>query len=134
MKPTPFDPARDLAPLPFTDDVCRLAADLKAAGLPWEPHVGCFVWDRAAAIEVVSPFPNRVYFILNLGHFLKRFGSVEKMREQLVWLPTDHQARLLCRRLGVEHTTIRAALSAEELNEPAAFLTALYRLILSRLQ
>ena len=101
MTPTPFDPTRDLAPIPFDDRLCRLAADLKNQGLPWRPHVGCFVWDPEKVIESPSPFPNRIYFILSLPRFVGIFGTVENMVARLVWLPTMHQAGALCRRLGV---------------------------------
>lgn len=40
MKPTPFNSEKDLAPIPFTIWHCRLAAELKEAGLSWVPHVG----------------------------------------------------------------------------------------------
>ena len=46
MKSTPFNPETDLPPIPFDELLCKSAASLKAAGLPWKPHVGCFVWDR----------------------------------------------------------------------------------------
>ena len=92
MKPTPFNPETDLAPIPFTEKHCQAASKLKKAGLLWKPHVGCFVWDPEGYIKVDSPFPERIYFILNLGHFLRLFEATKKMVEKLVWLPTWHQA------------------------------------------
>jgi hypothetical protein len=59
-----FNPQRDLAPLPFDDRICQQALQMKAAGLHWQPHVGCFVWDPENFIKPESPFPNRIYFIL----------------------------------------------------------------------
>ena len=44
MRATPFDPSRDLAPIPFSASLCRKARELKVARLLWEPQVGCFVW------------------------------------------------------------------------------------------
>jgi hypothetical protein len=120
MKPTPFDPAQHLAPTPFDERHCAAAARLKEAGLPWTPHVGCFVWDHEAHIEVSSPFPSRVYFILNLGHFLKRFGTLEAIAERLVWLPTWHQARHLCDRYdagSVKAVNVRGRRPGNELLE-----------------
>jgi len=32
-----------LPPIPFDDRLMDLALDLKNSGLPWSPHVGCFV-------------------------------------------------------------------------------------------
>lgn len=91
MKPTPFNPDTDLATTPFDERNCNLAAELKRAGLPWKTHVGCFVWDRDEYIEAPSPFPRRIYSILNLGHFLKRFETLENVSEKLIWLPTRQQ-------------------------------------------
>jgi len=101
MKPTPFTPDTDLAPIPFSPELCQLASQLKQNGLIWHPHVGCFVWDKDQHIPVSSPFPHRIYFILNMGHFLKIFESTSKMIEQLVWLPTYHQARLVCEQFSI---------------------------------
>ena len=107
MKPTPFNPETDLAPLPFDDRHRQAALRLKLAGIAWEPHAGCFVWDPEGRIPVDSPFPDRVYFILNLGHFLRLLGPIDQVRERLVWIPTWHQARLIAERLGVGGNTLR---------------------------
>ena len=101
MKSTPFDPQTDLAPVPFSENVKLRARELKHKGLPWKPHVGCFVWDEQGMIEVPSPFPGDIYFILNMGHFLKIFGSIESMKDKLVWIPTWHQAGLIAWQLGI---------------------------------
>lgn len=106
MKAIPFDPEKDLAPLPFEARHVQLAKELKQLGMPWVPHVGCFVWDAEGIIDAGSPFPENIYFILSLPRFISIFGSIEAMREKLVWLPTWHQARLLCRRLGIEDKEI----------------------------
>ena len=101
MTPIHFNPETDLAPIPFDERICRLAADLKNLGLNWQPHVGCFMWDPQNVIKIESPFPDKIYFILSLPRFIDIFGSVADIAEKLVWLPTWHQARLLCQRLGV---------------------------------
>ncbi|BBO71332.1 hypothetical protein DSCA_52620 [Desulfosarcina alkanivorans] len=88
-------------PIPINDAVLASAQRLKDLGLPWSPHVGCFVWDRDAAIQAPSPFPRRIYFILNMRRFTDIFGSRENMRRQLVWVPTWHQAFQLCRQWGI---------------------------------
>jgi hypothetical protein len=102
MKPIPFDSSRDLAPMPFSAELCRLGLELKRAGLCWKPHVGCFVWDPENIIEADSPFPERIYFVLSIPRFLQIFGSIDAMVEKLVWLPTWHQCRVLCGKVGVE--------------------------------
>jgi hypothetical protein len=101
MKPIPFNSQKDLAPVVFGTQTCRLANELKQLGISWQPHVGCFVWDPHEHITAESPFPHRIYFILSLPRFLDIFGSTEAIAEKLVWLPTWHQARLLCQQLGV---------------------------------
>jgi hypothetical protein len=101
MKSTGFDPQSDIAPIPFELSHCLAAEQLKGAGLSWKPHVGCFVWDKIGAIEVLSPFPHNIYFILNLNRFLSIFGTIEEIEAKLVWLPTWYQARLLCSKLAI---------------------------------
>jgi len=132
MKPTPFDPVTDLAPIPFSRELCQLAAQLKQDGLIWHPHVGCFVWDKDKHIPVSSPFPHRIYFILNMGHFLKIFESTSKMVEQLVWLPTWHQARLICEQLSIASKEINEKLLAKSQNGDN--LVILYQIILEKLK
>ncbi len=114
MKPTPFDPAKDLPPIPFDERHCRLAAALKEDGLFQRPHVGCFVWDRDGHIAVPSPFPGRIYFILNLGHFEQLLGGRENIATQLIWLPTWHQARLLAEQFGVSEDEMAEVFSTEK--------------------
>jgi hypothetical protein len=94
--------------------------------------VGCFVWDPAEIIEVTSPFPNRIYFILNLGHFLRIFGSLEEISRKLVWLPTYHQARLFCDQVGVDQEEVSAVLASPENIRAGDELLVLYNMILSK--
>ena len=136
MKTTPpirFDPLKDLAPTAFDEALCRLALELKNVGLPWLPHVGCFVWDPGGHIQPESPFPNRVYFILSLPRFIDIFGSIEAVAERLVWLPTWHQAHLLCRKLGVDAPQPSGVFSPEAPAHPAEELAYLYKLLIRRL-
>jgi hypothetical protein len=127
MKAIPFDPEKDIAPLPFEAGHVELAKQLKRLGLPWAPHVGCFVWDGEGAIDAGSPFPERIYFILSMPRFISIFGSIEAMREKLVWLPTWHQARLLCRRLGIEDKEIAAIWSPDRPMNPGDELLVIYQ-------
>ena len=101
MKTQRFDPETDLAPMPFDERICHRALEMKQNGLVWRPHVGCFVWDPDESIKPASPFPGRIYFILSLARFIDLFDTIEEMAEKLVWLPTWHQARLVCRQLGI---------------------------------
>jgi len=133
MKPTPFQPETDIAPTSFERRHCEMAASLKDAGLEWTPHVGCFVWDRDRHIGVNSPFPERIYFILNLGHFVRLLGSVEDVRKKLIWVPTWHQARTLCWSMGVKDEEVFQAFITEK-PRPGDELITLYRMLLEALQ
>jgi hypothetical protein len=129
MKPTRFNSESDLAPMPFDERIGPLAAEMKKCGLNWRPHVGCFVWDPDGFINVESPFPGRVYFILSLPRFIEIFGSTEKMVEKLVWLPTWHQARILCQQLGIPNDDIAQKWQACKTFAPGEDLIQLYRQI-----
>ena len=134
MKPIAFNPAIDVAPIPFEQKHLQLARKMKQSGLAWKPHVGCFVWDPDESITVQSPFPLRVYFILSLVRFISIFGSVEEIADKLVWLPTWHQARLLCLDLGVLPEKIAGLWSPEEVPSPGEELAGIYRLIIEVLE
>ncbi|HQL90901.1 MAG TPA: hypothetical protein PLQ15_09890 [Syntrophales bacterium] len=134
MKPTPFNPATDLAPLPFGERHRQTALRLKEAGLAWTPHVGCFVWDPEGLIPAASPFPDRVYFILNLGHFVRLLGTVERVRERLVWLPTWHQTRLVAEGLGLGEEALRGIWAGGQTPGPGEELLILYERILETLE
>lgn len=134
MKSTPFNPVIDLAPTPFEERHCLQALRLKEAGLRWKPQAGCFVWDREGVIKVPSPFPQQIYFILNLGRFLEIFETQERIIEKLVWLPTWHQARLLAASKGLSLQEICGLWSSGSIKTPGDELYALYELLLERLQ
>jgi hypothetical protein len=134
VKSTPFDSAIDLAPTPFEESHCLLALRLKKAGLKWKPHAGCFVWDREGIIKVPSPFPQQIYFILNLGRFLEIFETLERMEKKLVWLPTWHQARVLAVARGIDRQEISKLWSFGRIETPGDELSLLYELLLKKLQ
>ena len=134
MKPVRFDPEKDLATTPFEERHILLAQELKRLGLPFEPHVGCFVWDPQNVIAADSPFPSQVYFILSLPRFLDIFGSKEKIVEKLVWLPTWHQARLVSRKLGVDDQRIAAIWQTDPAPAPGEELLQLYKLMIDALK
>jgi len=133
MKSIPFNPKTDLEPIPFSERQLVLAQRMKKNGLPWHPHVGCFVWDVEQIIKPRSPFPNHVYFILNMARFIDIFGSLEKMQEALVWLPTWHQARLICQQMGIKESTMARLLCENTTIKPADETAALYQMLLSAL-
>jgi len=134
MQATPFNPEKDIPPIPFDEQICYAAERLKMFGLPWEPHAGCFVRDPQGFIQAPSPFPNRIYFILNLNRFLDIFHTVEQMKNHLVWLPTWHQARMLCRNYGVtDELLLKDIANAHPMN-PQIELLMLYERLVSAIE
>ncbi|MBD3226209.1 MAG: hypothetical protein GF313_15890 [Caldithrix sp.] len=133
MKPTPFNEQTDRAPIPFTQSICETGQQMKQKGLTWQPHAGCFVWDAHGNITVPSPFPLNIYFILNLGHFLKIFETVQNLTDKLVWLPTEHQALRICQEFSVSENKISDTLAGISDRSNDALLIALYRLIIENL-
>jgi hypothetical protein len=134
MKPITFNPENDLAPIPFNKQVCRLAMQMKQLGLTWRPHVGCFVWDPDGFIRPESPFPDQIYFILSLPRFIDIFGTVDDIAEKMVWLPTWHQARLLCQKLGVSDEAVTSMLQNAEALTAGEDLIKIYELLIDTLQ
>ena len=129
-----FDPEKDIAPMPFDDRICLRALAMKDKGLLWRPHVGCFVWDPDEIIKPASPFPGRIYFILSLARFIDIFGSLEQIASQLVWLPTRHQARLVCRQLGVTEDTPDGGRQPRPASLPGEDLLHIYGVIVDALK
>ena len=120
--------------MPFDTQTCQLAQEMKRLGIDWRPHVGCFVWDPDNAIEVDSPFPHRIYFVLSLPRFINIFGSLEAVAEKLVWLPTWHQARLLCTQLNIPDEVIAAIWQDGSVFSTGEELHKIYQLIIGALQ
>ncbi len=116
-------------PIPIEDRLLDLALDLKRSGLPWTPHVGCFVWDPEGLITAPSPFAKRVYFILSMQRFLRIFGDIETMQDRLVWLPTWYQAAQLCRQMGIHPSQDSADTSEKSPHFAADELVRRYRAI-----
>ncbi len=79
----------------FTDNQIQLAIKLKSAGLPWQPKRGQFAFDVNGAIRPTSPFQKGVYYFLDFPCFVDYFGSVERLAQSMIWLPTFEEARLL---------------------------------------
>ena len=80
-------------------------------------------------IQVDSPFPGNIYFILSLPRFIDIFGSIENIIDKLVWPPTWHQARILCQQLGIPDKDIAGCLESNKRVSPGEELLQIYRLI-----
>lgn len=120
--------------MPFSRNICQRALDMKKNGLIWRPQVGCFVWDPDEFIKPTSPFPGRIYFILSLARFLDIFDTLEQVALKLVWLPTWHQAKLLCRQLGIADDIDKTARGDSDALSPADELLDIYEKILETLR
>jgi hypothetical protein len=129
-----FNPEKDLAPMPFDKSICQRALDMKKGGLIWRPHVGCFVWDPDKFIKPASPFPGRIYFILSLARFIEIFDTIDQIAQKLVWLPTWHQARLLCRQLGIVDDFDKKSQKIDAVLSPVDELLHIYGKIVDNLK
>ena len=129
MTPKRFNPETDLAPMPFDERICRRALKMKNSDLEWRPQVGCFVWDPDEFIKPASPFPGRIYFVLSLARFIEIFDRIEQMTRKLVWLPTWHQARLVCRQLGITDEVFEKQRQRCASSQPIEELLGIYGLI-----
>jgi hypothetical protein len=134
MMPIRFDPEKDLPPTPFDDRICRLALKMKDLGLNWQPHVGCFVWDPDQWIKPESPFPGRIYFVLSLPRFIEIFESIQEMVQKLIWLPTWHQACLLCMRMGISDYNVERSMQPGRTPTPTEELLKIYERIINALR
>lgn len=123
-----------LPPIPFDDRLMDMALDLKKSGLPWSPHVGCFVWDHHGLISTPSPFPKGIYFILNMKRFLAIFGDVKSMEEHLVWLPTWYQAVNVCQHLQISRSEIDHGGQCNNFFTAEDELIRLYKVIAQKLK
>jgi len=106
---------------------------LKQNGLEWTPHAGCFVWDPDEYITVPSPFPGRIYFILNLNHFIRILGSREEIAQKLVWLPTWHQARRILKDYLSHELLFAEIMTQLKTDDSLNELTVLYQLIMQKI-
>ena len=113
----------------FTQPEIDLAHTLKADGLPWTPTVGHYVWDREHLIKHDSPFGGRIYFILELKHFLRRAESMAHLTESMVWLPTWEQARGRLRDAGISDADVSRHLQTSDAIASGNERIELYRLL-----
>ena len=118
----------------FSAEEIHLAKQLRYLGLPWEPQPGHYIWDEAGLIDQPSPFQERVYFILDLKHFLRRSGTLDALKTSIVWLPTWHDARDILAAMGVGHEVVAEALQGQAVLQHREELLTLYRLIACRLR
>jgi len=108
--------------------------EIKKSGLKWRPQVGCVVWDPDEFTKPASPFPGRIYFVLSLARFIEIFDTIEQIARKLVWLPTWHQARLVCRQLGITDEVLEKQRQRCPISQPVEELIGIYRSIIETLK
>lgn len=112
----------------FTSQEIEQARKLKRIGLAWTPQVSHYVWDETGIINCPSPFHDMVYFILDLKHFLRR-GTIERLQQELCWLPTWEQARELLRENGVSDEVVAQRLEQRQALRNGEERLCLYQLL-----
>lgn len=112
----------------FTSQEIEQARKLKRIGLAWTPQVSHYVWDETGIINCPSPFHDMVYFILDLKHFLRR-GTIERLQQELCWLPTWEQARELLRERGVSSEVVAQSLDQRQALQKGEERLCLYQLL-----
>ncbi|MEC8556195.1 MAG: hypothetical protein VXZ82_14395 [Planctomycetota bacterium] len=117
----------------FSGEELDLAQLFKAYGLDWTPEVGHYVLDQSELIECESPFQDRVFFILDLKHFLRRSETIENLKERVCWLPTWEQMRQLLREHDVSDQTVVEHLELTQAIGRGTERLELYRLFEERL-
>lgn len=117
----------------FSDEELELAQLFKAFGLEWTPCPGMYVLDQSDLIECDSPFQGRVFFILDLKHFLRRAGTLEQLKDRVCWLPTWEQARRLLADMGVPPGPIAQRLIDSRALVDGTERLELYRMIEERI-
>lgn len=113
----------------FSAEEIALAQLFKAYGLEWQPTCGQYVLDQANLIEVPSPFQPKIYYILDLKHFLRRAGTIENLKQHMCWLPDWEQARDILESLGVSSEAVAERLRASNALADRSERLELYRFV-----
>ncbi len=113
----------------FCEAEIELAQLFKAYGLEWSPAPGQYVLDQSGLIECASPFQGRVFFILDLKHFVRRCGTLEELKQRMCWLPDWDDARQILRELAVDGQQIAERLQSSRALESGTERLELFRLI-----
>ncbi len=115
----------------FSQSEIETASELKRLGLKWLARPGQYVWDDQDLIEKSSPFQPRVYFILDLKHFLRRAGSIQRLQDLMVWLPTWEDLRSILLELGLTNEMISQHIQQTRALENGNERSVLYDLALA---
>lgn len=118
----------------FSEEEIDVAKRLHAAGLPWEPAAGHYVWDLEGSVQRSSPFQNGVYFVINYAYFMTLLEGVEAFKSKMVWLPTWEQIRHVASDLGISGDEVVEILQTSEAIRLGTERIEIYRAVLHRLE
>lgn len=113
----------------FSDAEISAAKSLRADGLEWNPAVGHYCFDEGGLVEAPSPFQDRVYFILDLRHFLRRANTIERLVAEMCWIPTWRQTRDLLRARGITDQQVQKHLMDSDAISSGDELRILYQFL-----
>ncbi|MFQ5743721.1 MAG: hypothetical protein ACE5HV_09060 [Acidobacteriota bacterium] len=90
----------------FKESEIDAAMRMRAAGLPWGPEPGQYIFDINGMVRAGSPFQAGVYLIHSANTFEAMAGGPEELFENFVWLPTWEEALAWLREMGVGNDKI----------------------------
>ena len=93
----------------FTEAEIDKAMHLRAAGLPWGPEPGQYVFDINGMVRAGSPFQAGIHLIHSANSFEALAGGQEGLFENFVWLPTWEDCRRWLTEKGVSDDDIMTA-------------------------
>ena len=111
-----------------------LKRKLHDSKLPWQPQAGNYVYDIKGIIEKSSPFQEKVFFILDIKHFLKRARSMNGIKESMCWLPLWEDCRNILKELDVSWSRIESQLVKNSAFENNTERQVLYEIILDEIE
>jgi hypothetical protein len=117
----------------FSQRQIELARELKAFGLCWTPATGHYVYDEEDRIQETSVFQQGVYLFLDDDDFTDHFGSIEQLKDSLIWLPSWTDAREVLRSMGVHDEDVELELVRRSAIAKGTELLTLYEMIAQEL-
>jgi hypothetical protein len=118
----------------FSPQEVLLAREIHQTGVAWQPAPGQFVYDDESVLPHTSPFQDKVFFILDLKHFIRYAGSIEIMVQRMFWLPAWWDARVWLRGRGISDAKMTSAIEESRALKTGCELECLYELMLTNLR
>lgn len=117
----------------FTESEIDKAMRLRAAGLPWGPEPGQYVFDINGMVRAGSPFQAGIFLINSANTFEAMAGGQDELFENFAWLPTWEDCRAWLREKGVSNGRVAEAWK-QAIAEGLTDREALYALMLEVLE